>query len=94
MALLIEAILAIYIGLIVFNLDMKQMQTFILLNMVYTSQFRVLILRERNYFWRSKPGTMLVISIVGVIIAFTLLGITRFIIKPVTDLEIVAINCE
>jgi len=83
-ALLIEAILAIYIGLIVFNLDMKQMQTFILLNMVYTSQFRVLILRERNYFWRSKPGTMLVISIVGVIIAFTLLGITGFIIEPIS----------
>ena len=83
-ALLIEAILAIYIGLIVFNLDMKQMQTFILLNMVYTSQFRVLILRERNYFWRSKPGTMLVISIVGVIIAFTLLGITGFIVEPIS----------
>jgi len=83
-SLLIEAILAIYIGLIVFNLDMKQMQTFILLNMVYTSQFRVLILRERNYFWRSKPGTMLVISIVGVIIAFTLLGITGFIVEPIS----------
>jgi H+-transporting ATPase len=93
-ALLIEAILAIYIGLIVFNLDMKQMQTFILLNMVYTSQFRVLILRERNYFWRSKPGKMLVISIVGVIIAFTLLGITGFIVEPVTDLKIVVISCK
>jgi H+-transporting ATPase len=83
-SLLIEAILAIYIGLTVFNLDMKQMQTFILLNMVYTSQFRVLILRERNYFWRSKPGKMLVISIVGVIIAFTLLGITGFIVEPIS----------
>jgi hypothetical protein len=39
-------------------------------------------LRERNYFWRSKPGEMLVISIVGVIIAFTLLEITGFIVEP------------
>jgi H+-transporting ATPase len=83
-ALLVEAILAIYIGLRVFNLNMKQMQTFTLLNMVYISQFRVLILRERNYFWRSKPGKMLITSIVGVIIAYTLLGITGLIIEPVS----------
>jgi len=83
-ALLVEAILAIYIGLRVFNLNMKQMQTFTLLNMVYISQFRVLILRERNYFWRSKPGKMLITSIVGVIIAYTLLGITGLVIEPVS----------
>jgi len=41
-------------------------------------------IRDRNYFWRSKPGKMLITSIVGVIITFTLLGISGLIIEPVS----------
>jgi len=62
-ALLVEALLAIYLGLYVFNLSKRGMQTFILLTMVFTSQFRVLILRERRWFWSSKPGRMLTIAV-------------------------------
>jgi H+-transporting ATPase len=82
-ALLIEALLAIYIGLHIFNLSEKEMQTFILLTMVFTSQFRVLILRERRWFWSSKPGRELVISIASVIIAFFIIGTLGVIVKPI-----------
>jgi H+-transporting ATPase len=82
-ALLIEALLAIYIGLHIFNLSEKEMQTFILLTMVFTSQFRVLILRERRWFWSSKPGRELAISIASVTIAFFIIGTLGVIIKPI-----------
>jgi H+-transporting ATPase len=82
-ALLVEALLAIYLGLYVFNLSKRGMQTFILLTMVFTSQFRVLILRERRWFWSSKPGRMLTIAVVGVTIAFVMLGTLGIIVEPI-----------
>lgn len=83
-ALLLEALLAVYIGLGVFHLDMSKMQTFILLNMVFTSQFRVLILRERRWFWSSKPSKMLTIAIVGVIMVFTCMGTVGIIVESIS----------
>jgi H+-transporting ATPase len=82
-ALLIEALIAIYIGLHVFNLSEGKMQTFILLTLVFTSQFRVLMLRERKWFWSSRPGRELTASIIGVTIAFLALGALGVIIEPV-----------
>jgi H+-transporting ATPase len=83
-ALLLEALLAVYIGLSVFHLDMSKMQTFILLNMVFTSQFRVLILRERRWFWSSKPSKMLTIAIVGIIMVFTCMGTVGIIVESIS----------
>jgi H+-transporting ATPase len=82
-ALLVEALLAIYLGLYVFNLSKRGMQTFILLTMVFTSQFRVLILRERRWFWSSKPGRMLTIAVIGVTIVFVMLGTLGIIVEPI-----------
>ncbi|MEL9940189.1 MAG: plasma-membrane proton-efflux P-type ATPase [Ignisphaera sp.] len=84
--LLIEGLIAIYIGSTVYHFNMQQMQTFILLVMVFTSQFRVLIVRERKWFWSSKPGRELVASMIGVIVAFTILGCVGIIITPI-DLD-------
>jgi len=83
LALLIEALIAIYIGLHIFKLDPEKIQTFTLLTMVFTSQFRVLILRERRWFWSSKPGKELTISITSITIAFLTLSILGIIIKPI-----------
>ena len=81
--LLVEGLIAIYIGLTVYHFNMQQMQTFVLLVMVFTSQFRVLIVRERKWFWSSKPGRELIASIIGVIVAFTILGCIGIIITPI-----------
>jgi len=83
-ALLAEALLSIYLGLRIFGFDEGGMQTFILLVMVFTSQFRVLIVRERDWFWKSRPGRELTISIIGVILAFSLLGIFGAIVEPIS----------
>lgn len=82
-ALLAEALLSIYIGLRFFAFSEKEMQTFILLVMVFTSQFRVLIVRERRWFWSSRPGRELIFSVIGVIVAFILLGTFGGIIAPI-----------
>ncbi|MEM0060604.1 MAG: HAD-IC family P-type ATPase, partial [Fervidicoccaceae archaeon] len=82
-ALLFEALIAIYLGLRLFAFGQHEMQTFILLVMVFTSQFRVLIVRERRWFWRTRPGRELSISIIGVIAAFLALGTLGLIVKPI-----------
>jgi H+-transporting ATPase len=72
--LLIEALIAIYIGQRLFSFPKNKMQTFILLIMVFTSQFRVLLVRERRYFWKSRPGRELIASVLVIIAVFLLLG--------------------
>lgn len=81
--LLIEGLIAIYLGLFLYHFNAQQMQTFMLLVMVFTSQFRVLIVRERSWFWRSMPGRDLIISMFAVITAFTILGSVEGIITPI-----------
>jgi len=70
-----EGGLALFVGDHYFHLEFAKLQTFIMLMLVFTSQFRVYIVRERKYFWSSRPGRELVISTAGALIVFTLLGI-------------------
>jgi len=81
--LLSEALIAIYIGKKLFSFSQKEMQTFILLTMVFTSQFRVILVRERGYFWKSKPGRELIASISIVIAAFLLLGAVGIVVERI-----------
>jgi H+-transporting ATPase len=73
--LVVEGAIALFIGDHYFHLQAERLQSFIMLLLVFTSQFRVYIVRERKYFWSSRPGRELVISTVGAVGAFTLLGI-------------------
>jgi len=78
--MVIGSILTIAIGNIYFHLEGEKLQTFSMLTLVFYSQFRVYIVRERRHFWSSKPGKSLIISIVAALIGFTLLGIYGIII--------------
>jgi H+-transporting ATPase len=82
--LVAEGTIAIFIGLTYFHLDFEHLRTFILLMLIYTSQFRVYILRERRHFWSSHPGKALIVSTLAAIIGFTLLGIYGVIIPALT----------
>jgi len=70
-----EGGIALFIGDHYFHLQFDKLQTFVMLMLIFTSQFRVYIVRERKYFWSSRPGRELVISTAGALIVFTLLGI-------------------
>ncbi len=81
--LVIAGVLALYIGRYIFNYSIKELQTFMLLILVYSSQFRILIIRERREFYRSRPGRELLLSTISMIIIFTILGTLGIVIKPI-----------
>jgi len=60
--LVAEGIIAILVSVYYFNLDLQKLQTFVLLLLVFTSQFQIFILRERRFFWSSIPGKALILS--------------------------------
>jgi H+-transporting ATPase len=80
----VEGAVVIYIGTSHYHMDLETLQTLVLLTLVFTSQFRVLSVRERRHFWSSKPGRELSISSLTTLIVFLLLGIYGIIIPSVT----------
>ncbi|MFI5449981.1 MAG: plasma-membrane proton-efflux P-type ATPase [Candidatus Bathyarchaeia archaeon] len=82
--LVLEGAAVIFIGTDYYHMDLGTLQTFVLLTLVFTSQFRVLIVRERGHFWSSVPGRELTISSLVTVIGFALLGIYGVILPPIT----------
>jgi H+-transporting ATPase len=82
-----EGAIALFVGNHYFNLAFDQLRTFIMLTLVFTSQFRVYIVRERQYFWSSRPGRELLIATVAAIAIFALLGVYGLIVPPLTPLQ-------
>jgi H+-transporting ATPase len=87
--LVLEGAIAILIGTSYFHMDLTSLQTFVLLMLVFTSQVRVLIVRERKHCWSSRPGRELIISTVAAIIGFSFLGVYGIIIPPITLEQVV-----
>ncbi len=73
--LVVEGVIALVWGADYFRMSLEQLQTFVMLMLVFTSQFRVLIVRERRFFWSSVPGKALIASSAGATIAFVLVGV-------------------
>jgi len=78
--LVAQGIGGIFIGQDLLRLDFGHMQTFVLLTLIFTSQFRVLIVRERRCMWDSMPGTLLLASTGSTMAIFFLMGAFGFII--------------
>jgi H+-transporting ATPase len=74
MLLVVEGILVILMGTNYFHLEWEKLRTLVMLNLIFNSQFRVLIVRERRHFWSSMPGRELLILSAATIIGFTLMG--------------------
>ena len=89
--LVIEGVIALYIGQHYFHLEWEQLQTFTVLMLIFTSQFRVYIVRERNYFWSSVPGRELLIATMAAIIGFSLLGIYGVFVTSLTLFQVLFI---
>jgi len=59
-----ELMLLLHIGVSVFRLsNIRQLQTFTFQMLVYVELFDILIVRERNHFWNSKPSRFLLFTI-------------------------------
>jgi H+-transporting ATPase len=86
--LVIEGAVALFIGNNYFHLQLEQLRTFMVLTLIFTSQFRVYIVRERKYFWSSRPGRELALATIGAIIVFVILGIYGGVITPLTPYQV------
>ena len=89
--LVIEGLVALIWGHEYFHLDFVQLQTFVMLMLIFTSQFRVLIVRERNYFWNSLPGKALMTSTLVATIAAALLGVYGVIVPALSLSAVLAV---
>ena len=89
--LVVEGAIVIFIGTNYYHMELETLQTFVLLTLVFTSQFRVLIVRERGHFWASRPGRELAISSLATVIGFALLGIYGVVLPSVTTVQVLVV---
>ena len=78
--LVLQGLGAVFLANRTFALDFVHLQTFVLLMLVFTSQFRVLIVRERKAMWSSVPGKMLLTTTTAACALFFVMGAVGFII--------------
>jgi H+-transporting ATPase len=85
---LAEGWLTLLIGKNYFHLAGETLFSFVLLMLIFTSQFRVYIVRERKHFWDSFPSTALLVSTTTAVIISALLGIFGIIIAKLTPYQV------
>jgi H+-transporting ATPase len=91
MLLVVEGMIVILTGMKYFHLEWEKLRTLVMLNLIFNSQFRVLIVRERRHFWSSRPGRELLILSAATIIGFALLGIYGIFIPSLTLSQVLAV---
>jgi H+-transporting ATPase len=91
MLLVVEGMLVILMGMHYFHLEWEKLRTLVMLNLIFNSQFRVLIVRERRHFWSSLPGRELLILSGATIIGFALLGVYGIFVPSLTLHQVLAI---
>ena len=89
--LVVEGILVILMGMKYFHLGWEKLRTLVMLNLVFNSQFRILIVRERRHFWSSLPGKELIMLDAATLIGFALLGIYGIFIPSLTLSQVLAV---
>jgi len=77
----IEDLLLVFIGIHYMNLSFEKLQTLVLLSLVFNTQFRILIVRERKHFWSSYPNSKLVLLNILTVIGFSLLSISGLLMQ-------------
>ncbi|MCL5281041.1 MAG: cation-transporting P-type ATPase [Planctomycetes bacterium] len=82
--LVAEGLVTVAVGRWYFHLDLARLQSLVMLMLVFTSQFKILIVRDRRHFWSSRPGKTLLVSAILTVAAFAVLGVYGSIIPPLT----------
>ncbi len=85
--LVIQGAITIFIGIEYLHMDIATLQSFVTYMLIFTSQFRVGIVRERDRFWSSRPGNELLVSMAGTLLAFFILSLFGLIIHALTFVE-------
>jgi len=77
-----QGIGAIFIARNLFHAGWDTLQTTVLLNLIFASQFRVLSVRDRRHFWSSMPGRGLMLSAAATVLVFGLLAVFGILVAP------------
>jgi H+-transporting ATPase len=91
MLLVLEGMLVILMGRNYFHLAWEPLRAFVMLNLIFNSQFRVLIVRERRHFWSSFPGRELLFLSAATIVGFALLGVYGIFMPPLAPYQVLAV---
>ncbi len=75
-------VIAILAGRNYFHLQWPELTTLVMLMLIFNSQLRVLIVRERRHFWSSRPGKGLMISCAAAIIGFAVITVSGVLVPP------------
>jgi H+-transporting ATPase len=86
--LVAEGGIAVFVGIRYFHLGWGALQSYVMLMLVFTSQFRVLIVRERRRWWSSRPGNELLVASMATIIGFALLVVYGIIVPQLAPFEV------
>jgi H+-transporting ATPase len=89
--LVVGGMFAVWIGIEYFGLKWGELQSFVMLMLVFTSQFRLYIVRERRRFWSSRPGRELFVASMATVLGFAILGVYGIIVPPLTVYEVLFI---
>jgi len=82
---------AVFVAMKYFALKWTELQSYVMLMLVFTSQFRMYIVRERRHCWSSRPGRELLIASIATVIGFTLLGVYGIIESSLTTYAVLSI---
>jgi H+-transporting ATPase len=91
MLLVVEGTIVILVGINYFHLEWEKLRTLVMLNLIFNSQFRVLIVRERRHFWSSCPGRELLIMSAATLTVFALLGVYGIFVPSLTAYQVLAV---
>ena len=91
MLLVVEGMLVILVGMKYFNLEWEKLRTLVMLNLIFNSQFRVLIVRERRHFWSSLPGRELLLLSTATIMGFGLIAIYGLFVPALTSYQVLTV---
>lgn len=87
----IEDLVIIFIGLKYFQLGFDKLQTLVLVSLVFNTQFRILLVRERKHFWSSAPSRELLAVNILTIAGFAFLGISGIFVTALLLSQVAAI---
>lgn len=87
----LEDLLLVFIGTRYMHLSFEKLQTLVLLSLIFNTQFRILIVRERKHFWSSMPNIRLVLLNILTILGFSILGMSGLLMQALLIYQILFI---
>ena len=74
----------LFLGQKVYHLDLVQLQTLVFVMLVFSGLANVYLVRERGPFWKSRPGTPLLLATIADVFVVTLLAAQGILMGPIS----------